>query len=495
MSTVARTAVVAALSLAIASCMVGPDYQRPTITMPARWSEPSPGGGATTPAPSPWWTVYGDRELDVLIERALRANLDLQLAESRIREARASMRASTASLWPNVDLAASAARGGQSTNAPGVSPFGQGGDLGAGTSVQNLFQAGFDANWELDLFGGARRAVEAARADMQGVAFDRDAVALSLIAEVARTYVDLRGDQARLALAQQRRATQQDALALVRSRYAGGFATDADVANAEAQLQSTEAAIPGWETLSSQAIHRLGVLLGEAPGTLTRELATARAPVHAPPEMDAGLPSDLLRRRPDIRRAERQLAAATARIGVATADLYPKFSLGASAGLASFTANDFFNRHSTIWSVGPSITWPIFRGRQIKATIEVRDAQAQQALLAYRQVILIALEDAENSLAACRSERRRHEALAAVLASNQQALAHARALYQGGLTDFRSVLDQQQRTLQAQSDLVQSTTAEWTDVIALYKALGGGLNASSTASTTPSSGQHAEGLH
>lgn len=495
MAMVARAAVVAAASLGIASCMVGPDYRPPTVAMPARWSEPSPGDGATAPVPSRWWTVYGDRELDVLIERALRANLNLQIAESRIREARASMRASTAASWPTVDLAASAARGGQSANAPGVSPFGQGGDLGAGRSVQNLFQAGFDANWELDLFGGTRRSVEAARADMQGVAFDRDAVALSLIAEVARTYVDLRGDQAQLALAQQRRAAQQDTLGLFRSRYAGGLATDVDVADAEAQLHGTEAAIPGWETLSSQAIHRLGVLLGVAPETLTRELAAPRAPVPAPPGIDAGLPSDLLRRRPDIRRAERQLAAATARIGVATADLYPKFSLGASAGLASFTANDFFNRHSAIWSIGPSITWPIFRGRQIKATIEVRDAQAQQALLAYRQVILIALEDVENALAAYRNERRHHEALAAVLASNQQALAHTRARYQGGLTDFRSVLDLQQRTLQAQSDLTQSTTAEWTDVIALYKALGGGWDASSTADTTPSPGQPAEGRH
>lgn len=474
--TCVRLLSVTALAACIAGCMVGPNYQRPAVSVPAQWSEGAGSEQTATSASLPWWKLYGDAQLDGLIQRALNANLDLQRAGYRIREARAMLRQNRAALWPSVDATASAARGQESANAPGVSPFLQGGDLGAGSSLQNLFQAGFDASWELDLFGGTRRSIEAARADAQSIAFERDAVALSLTAEVARTYVDLRSSQAQLALATQSVGIQHEALAMVRSRYAGGLATDVDLAAAEAQLHGAEAAVPGWQTRRKQAMYRLGVLVGEPPETLTGELASNRALSDALPAIEAGLPSDLLRRRPDIQSAERQLAAATARIGVATAQLYPQFSLGASAGLASFTASNFFDPHSVIWSIGPSLTWPIFRGGQIKASIDVRNMQAQQALLTYRQAILTALEDVENALAAYHNEQQRHNALAAALASNRQSLEHTRALYLGGMADFRSVLDQQQRLLQAQGDLERSTAAEWTGQIALYKALGGGWN-------------------
>lgn len=480
----ARTLFVATFGACIAGCMVGPDYRRPDISVPAQWSETSGDAHATTPMPTQWWKLYGDAELDALIERALKANLDLQRTEYRVREARAMLRQNASALWPGVNASAAAARGQESANAPGVSPFAQGGDLGSGASLQNLFQAGFDASWELDLFGGTRRSIEAARAGAQSAAFDRDAAALSLTAEVARAYVDLRSCQTQLDLARQSTRTQHDQLAMVRSRYAGGMANDVDLAAAQAQFHTTEAAAPEWQTQCKQTIHRLGVLLGEPPETLAGELAPVRPLSDALPAIAAGWPSDLLRRRPDIQSSERQLAAATARIGVATAELYPKFSLGASLGLASFTAGSFFDPHSAIWSIGPSMTWPIFRGGQIKATIEVRDMQAQQALLAYRQTILIALEDVENALAAYRNEQQRHEALAAALVSSRQALEHTRALYQGGLADFRGVLDRQQRVLQAQSDLQRSTAAEWTNLIALCKALGGGWNVTSPPTAT-----------
>lgn len=465
---------IATFSAWVAGCTVGPDYRRPDVPMPARWSEPSGGTQVAAPLASQWWKLYGDTELDALIERAIKSNLDLQRAEYRIREARAMLRQNASASWPSVNASISAERGQESENAPGVSPFTQGGDLGSGASLQNLFQAGFDANWELDLFGGTRRSVEASRADVQSAAFDRDAVALSLTAEVARAYVDLRSCQAQLDLAHQAIATQRDALAMVRARYAGGLATDVDLAAAEAQFRNVEAAAPPWQTQCKQTVHRIGVLLGEPPETLIGELAPTKPLNETPPVIAAGLPSDLLRRRPDIQSAERQVAAATARIGVATAELYPKFSLGASLGLASFTAGHFFDPNSTIWSIGPSMSWPIFRGGQIKATIDVRDMQAQQALLVYRQTILIALEDVENALAAYDNEQQRHAGLVAAQVSSQQALAHIRALYQGGLIDFRSVLDEQQRLLQAQSNLQRSTAAEWTDLIALCKALGGG---------------------
>ena len=467
---------VAALAAGLAGCTVGPDYRRPTVPVPAHWSEAAASEHAASPVPADWWKLYGDPKLDALIRRALRANLDLAGAADRMREARAMLRAQRAASWPRVDATAAATRGQASANAPGVSPFAQGGELGSGASPQNLFQAGFDASWELDLFGGTRRAVEAARAEAQGTAFERDAVALSLTAEVARSYVELRDNQTRLALASQSVAVAREMLAMVRSRNAGGLATDLDLAAAEARLHDAEAAVPGWETRCKQAIHRLGVLVGAPPEALDGELAADQPLRDDAPTIAAGLPSDLLRRRPDLRRAERQLAAATARIGVATAELYPRFSLDASAGLASFMASDFADPHSAIWSLGPALSWPIFRAGRIKATIEVRDLQARQALLAYRQAILLALEDVENALASYRGERQRHDRLAAMLGTRRRALDHARALYRGGLSDFRDVLDRQQDVLQAQGELARSTAAEWTDLIALCKALGGGWN-------------------
>lgn len=483
----APAVLVAAVGAMLGGCMVGPDYQRPSIAMPAAWSEPPRTGASTAPGATPWWQDGGDAELDSLIERALRDNLDLQMAEHRIREARSLLQADRSALWPGVDASASAARGQQSANAPGVSPFAQGGDFGSGHALQNLFQVGFDANWELDLFGGTRRSIEAARAEAQGVVFDRDAVALSLTAEVARAYVDLRSAQAQLAIARQDASTRREAWALVHARFVGGLATDGEQATAEAGLHRAEAVPAQWEDQGTQAIHRLGVLLGMPPASLAAELSTVRPLGTAPTADHAGLPSELLRRRPDVQRAERQVAAATARIGVATADLYPKFSLAGSAGLASFTSSHFFSADSTIWALGPSMSWPIFRAGQIRATIEVRDQQAQEALLAYRQAILVALEDVENALAAHRHDQQRHDALAATLAASEQAVARAQSRYQGGLVDYRSVLGQRQQVIQDQRELELGTASLWRDWIALHKALGGswGADTSLTSTTRP----------
>ncbi|HEY2624648.1 MAG TPA: efflux transporter outer membrane subunit [Dyella sp.] len=474
-----RAPAVLAIAIAATACTVGPEYHRPSEPMPAHWSEPNTQGGTHVSVSAQWWSAFGDRELDALIERALQANPSLQLADSRIREARALATASSAHLWPSVDARGSAQRGGQSKNAPGVSPFGQGGELGNGTGVENLFQVGFDASWELDLFGGTRRSVEAAKADAEGVAFDRDAVQLSLVAEVARTYMTLRDAQVQHALAQRDSDLQRDALTLAQARYAGGMATDEDVAQAEAQLRDADAALPPRDAQAEQAIHQLAVLLGTSPGDLASELTQARAFGPMPAAPDADMPSDLLRRRPDLQHAERQVAAATARVGAATAELYPQFSLNASMGLASFTADNFFNRQSTLWSIGPAFSWPVFRHGQIKAMIHVRDEQAQQALIAYRLSILTAMQEVEDALAACQEEHKRHDALVASHAAQMRALAHARALYQGGITDFRAVLDQQQRVLQSESAMEQSLTKQRTDLIALYKALGGGWNGES----------------
>jgi NodT family efflux transporter outer membrane factor (OMF) lipoprotein len=420
-----------------------------------------------------WWKSFNDPELDSLADRAVQANLSVQLAEARLREARARRQIAAAPLWPSLDATGSYTR--QWLDEDLFGPLSAGGHpVVLGQQPQNVFQAGFDASWELDLFGGTRRSIEAARADFEASWYDRGDVMLTLLAEVARNYIDLRGFQKRLEVAHHNLVAQGDTLELTRARYQGGLVSDLDVARAEAQVHSTSAEIPTLETLHKESVHRLGVLLGEAPGALADELSREQPIPMAPPELPANLPAELLRQRPDLRRAERQLAAATARVGVATADLYPKFYLVGTAGLESLSAGSFFSSGSQLWSIGPTMIWPIFRGGQILATIEVRDAQEQQALISYRQAILAALEESENAFVACTRERARQEALNEAVASNQRAVYLATELYTHGLSDFLNVLEAQRNLLQTESEQVQSETAMSLDAVALYKALGGG---------------------
>lgn len=466
----------------LAGCTVTPDYHPPNIDLPARWNAAPQAAFSANAAGVPWWIAFNDPVLDSLIERAVQANPDLQLTEARLREARARRGVASAALAPSLDAKASYARQRDSQNAPGpvlVTPEGQ---VESRTGQpEDLFQAGFDATWEIDLFGGRRRAVEAAQADQDAAAHERGAVLLTLLAEVARNYIDLRGLQQQTASAREQVAAQQDLLTLTRARSIGGLASDLDVARVETSVKELAAQLPALETSTLATVHRLGILLGQLPGALVEELRATRPIPAAPAEFPVGLPSDLLRQRPDLRRAERQLAAASARLGVATADLYPRFSLLATIGLASTAAGDFFSPTSRAWSIGPSMVWPIFRGGQIKATIEVRDAQQQQALIAYRQAILKALEDVENAITAYTRERERRAALADALGASQKAVDLAGSLYRSGLTDFRDVLAAQRHLYQAQSALAQSDVALAGNRVALYKALGGGWEVASVS--------------
>jgi NodT family efflux transporter outer membrane factor (OMF) lipoprotein len=287
----------------------------------------------------------------------------------------------------------------------------------------------------------------------------------------------LRSFQSQLGVARRNLAVQQDALGLTRARYAGGLASELDVARVEAQVAITQSQIPQLETSCKEAVHRLGVLLNETPGALSGELATPTPIPVAPSEIPADLPADVLRQRPDVRRAERQVAAATARVGVATADLYPRVFLLGGAGLDSLAASDFFSADSETWTIGPSISWPIFRAGQIVASIKVHDAQEQQALISYRQAILNALEEVENALVAYTRERSRGEDLAKAVASNKRALTLASQLYTSGLSDFLNVLDAQRSLFQTESEQAQSKAATAVDLVALHKALGGGWEA------------------
>ncbi len=467
-----------ACSLTMVACAPPPTPSPPAPQVPARWSELPRGAVSGSPAGIAWWRSFNDPELDSLVERAIKANLDLQLAEARVREARARQQAAAAAVWPAVDAAASATRERESANAPGPVRVGPGGQIESRPGeAENLFRAGFDANWELDVFGGRRRAVEAAQAALEASAYDRGAVTLTLVAEVACNYIELRGLQQQIAVARASLAALRDLAELTRARDVAGMATELDLARSGAELQLASAGIPPLEAASKEALHSLGVLLAQPPGTLSEELESTGAIPASAAQLPVGMPSDLLRQRPDIRQAERLLAAATARKDAAAADLYPRFSLLGSAGLASASASDFFNHASTAWAIGPSMIWPIFRHGQIVATIEVRDAERQGALIAYRRAILNGFRDVENAIAKLTREQSRRNALGLAVGLNQRAVDLARSRYAGGLADFRDVLDNQLALFRAQRELAVSEAAVALDRVALYKALGGGWDA------------------
>jgi outer membrane protein, multidrug efflux system len=324
------------------------------------------------------------------------------------------------------------------------------------------------------VFGGIRRSIEAADDDLAASEESRRDVLVTLLSEVASNYVQLRGSQRRLTIAYDNIAAQRDAVDLTESRYKAGFTNELDVAQARAQLASTQSQVPLLESAIRQSIYQLSVLLALPPGALVDEL-DKEAPIPAtPPEVPLGLPSDLLRRRPDVRTAERQLAAQTARIGVATADLYPVFSLTGTFGPQVTNFDHILDGKSLAWSVGPSASWPVFDAGRIRANIRVQDALAEQALAIYERTLLTAFQDVESALVAYVNEKVRHQSLSDAVAANQLATDLSTELYSRGLTAFLNVLVSQQALYASEDQLVLSETSTVTDLIALYKALGGG---------------------
>lgn len=469
---------IAGLLLLIGGCTVGPNYQKPDLAVPSKWQEAQQTGIDTRSAElTRWWTSFNDPLLDSLVERAVRSNLDLRLAEARIREARASRGVIAADAWPTINISGSYSRSRASENAFSFSSQGAGGSspfVGSATEPQNLFKTGFDASWEIDVFGGVRRSVEAADATIEANVETRRDVLVTLLGDVARNYIDLRGFQRQLAVARANLKAQQDTLDLTKVRFQAGLASDLDVAQQEGQLNTTAAQIPTLESSLKQAAYRLDVLLGSQPGALWDELSKAGAIPSLPPEVLVGLPSELLRRRPDIRIAERQLAAATAQIGAATADLFPKFSLTGTAGLQSISASDWFTGRSRAWSIGPTVSWPIFDAGRIRANIEVRNAQQEQALAQYEKTILAALGDVETSLVNYSREQARYRSLSDAVAANRRAVEMSNELYIRGLVDFLNVLENQRSLYASENDLAQSEATMASNLVSLYKALGGG---------------------
>ena len=438
-----------------AGCMVGPDYKPQDVNAPAGWV-----GTKNTTSPDTtlleWWTEFNDANLTSLIERAMKSNLDLRQAEERIRQARAASGVAGAGFWPTADVTGSATR---NRNSAGIK--------------SNLFTTGLDAAWELDIFGGTRRNIEAAEADIRASIEDRRDVLVTLVSELAINYVQLRGYQQEIIIAQNNLKSQQQSASVVRKRYEGGFVSALDVANANAQVATTMSQIPLIETSAQQTIYNISVLLGQEPAYLLEELSPASSIPLTPPEVPTGLPSEMLRRRPDIRRAEAQIHSATAQIGVATADLFPKFNLAGSINIQAASLNKLrWDQRS--WSFGPSASWEIFNAGRVSSNIEVQKALQQQAVLTYKKTVLTAIQDVENALIAYTNEQEHHKSLIDAVAANRKAVDLSTQLYVEGQTDFLSVLVAQGSLYSSEDALVQSTRNLSTDLIALYKALGGG---------------------
>jgi NodT family efflux transporter outer membrane factor (OMF) lipoprotein len=366
-----------------------------------------------------------------------------------------------------------------------ISGAGAGTTVVAGPKPHDFWQAGFDATWELDLFGGVRRSIEAADYNLQAAQEDRRDVLITVLGEVATDYIGLRGYQQEIAIAEENLEAQVHTAQVTRKKVEGGLTTELDVANAEAQIATTRSQLAGFESLAQQEIYSLSVLLGQEPLALAEELSPTRKIPVTPPIVPVGLPSELLRRRPDIRRAERQLAAATAEIGVATAQLFPQFSFTGTLTVQGSQFKALGSWGNRFWSFGPSVTWPIFDGGKIWSNIEVQNSVQAQALLTYRSTVLSALQDVENQLTAFSQEQQRRAALADAVAFNQKAVAIARQRYDQGLTDFLNVLVAEQSLYATQDALVQSNRSVGTDLVALYKALGGGWEVGEPPTTQP----------
>ena len=486
-----RTHIVGVLgAILLVGCTVGPNYQQPQTGVPDTFAaaHEAPSTRPTTqvvsttqPAPTvsdAWWRSFNDPILDALIDEAARANLDLRAAEARVREARAARGVVSADWWPDVVGGAGYSRSKGSEN------LGTSGLPGAGEEM-DLWDARFDALWELDVFGRTRRGVEAADADIAASIADRNDVLLTLLAEVARNYVELRGFQRQIDIASENMRSQQGTLELTQAKFRAGLTSDLDVARAEAQVATTASQIPALQAAATQAIHRLSVLLGQQPAALYEQLTPPSMIPAPPPEIPVGLPSELLRRRPDIRRAERSLAAATARIGVATADLFPRFTISGALGLQSDTFKSWGDSASSFWSIGPGVSVPIFNAGRLRSNVAVQRARTDQALAAYEQTVLNSLEEVESALVAYRKEYIRRASLERAVTANQRAVALSQQLYDRGLSTFLDVLDAQRALYVTQDELVRSDALVSSNAVALFKTLGGGWNAEQLQPDSP----------
>jgi NodT family efflux transporter outer membrane factor (OMF) lipoprotein len=482
--------------LVMTGCTVGPNFEPPQTTTPDVFnrtqSAQAPSKAIESEFSPQWWKLFNDPVLDSLEQQLADANLDVAAASARLRQSRAEQRIAGAEEYPTLDGAASYDRergspngilsllgatptGGQPQSASGGTPLGVAPLPGAkGSPAYNLFQFGFDSSWELDIWGRARRGVEAATALSDASYEDRNAILLSARAELARDYIQLRDTQALLQIARQNLEIAHDATRLTQTRVHEGVTTDLDVANAMAQAESIESLIPTLESRSETTINAIGVLLAKEPGALRQTLGESHDVPALPEQVPIGFPSELVQRRPDIRKAEAQLHAATATIGMAKADFYPRISLNGSAGFQSLQLSNLANWASGQFVVGPSITLPIFEGGRLKGTLHLREAQQQEAAIVYKRTVLEAWREVDDALVVYDAEQRRRDRLTAVVSLNQRALSIAQQRYKAGAVDFLDVLNVQKQLLDAESKLEQSRADADANLITLCKVLGGG---------------------
>jgi multidrug efflux system outer membrane protein len=468
----------AGLGLLVGGCItVGPDYVPPKVQVPASFSEaPAPKDSRSERSgDDAWWKNLGDPILESLLAQALESAPDIAEAQARVREARALSGYAGSSRFPVADADGFYTRNLGSENVPtGVPP----GGLGPGLH-SNLWQAGFDASWEIDFFGGVRRTIEASDMNYQAVTEDRADVVLTLLAEVARDYVELRGAQRRIQVARQNLAIERDLEMLTQSLLSAGLAPRQDVLQAQAQVAYTEAAIPALNTDERAAAYRIAALIGRPFTEIVAQLSIPGPIPHVLTDVPVGLPSDLLRRRPDVRAAERRIAAANARIGVAKADLYPHFSLTGVAGIESLNFSSFFSGSSGYYQIGPGISWRIFDAGKIRFQVLAESARTDAAAVAYRRTVLDAFRDVETALVAYADAQSRREKLAAESAADADATEIAKLLYGRGVESFLPILDAERSLYAADDELAQSERDSALALIALYKSLGGGWPAAS----------------
>jgi NodT family efflux transporter outer membrane factor (OMF) lipoprotein len=450
---------------------VGPDYVEPQPEVPDAWHQQiveQVAAGAQAPLQS-WWTAFDDPVLNRLIERARSGSLDLKTAAARVRAARASLAIASGARLPALEGGGQASRTQQSDDGwlQQVAPDG-------GFEAQNLYELSLDASWEIDLFGRIRRSVESARAGYEStVEMQRD-VMVTLFAEVASNYIQVREYQNRLIFAQQNIETQTAALDLARERYGSGLSSELDVVQAQTTLGITQAALPQLRTGRDQALNRLAVLLGVEAGSLRGEFSGAAAVPSPAARVALGLPIDVVRQRPDIRAAERRLAAQTAQIGVATAALYPEFTLSGFVGLQSRSSQDLFNSGSELWGVSLPVSWNLYAGNRIRSNIQLQKELTEQRLLEYRQSVLEALAEVESALSAYNNEVQRLAALRTATDATRKGAHLALVQYDTGLTDYNNVMTMQRDLFQFQEALVNGEARVAMELVALYKAVGGG---------------------
>jgi len=461
-------------TIGLEGCAVGPDYTSPETSAPATWHSKIEGGLVAEESDprilASWWTTLEDPDLSRLVDRAVAGNLDLKRAKARVRQARAGIGSAKAGYLPSLDGTGSATWSRASK------------DTGTGKSSE-VYAAGLDAGWEADIFGGVRRSVDSAEADLQASEEDLRDVLVSLLAETALDYVQVRAYQARISAIEATLKAQEETYQLTVWRNQAGLGDELAVQQARYNLETTRSALPALRQGLEEALNSIAVLIGEEPGKVHGDLEKAK-PIPAPPSKVAvGIPADVVRRRPDIRRAERELASQTARIGVAVSELYPKLTLNGSFNAEAFRLSDL---SSGLWTVsgGPRLSWAIFNGA-IRPNIEIQSALQEQALIAYRSTILNCLQEVENALNAYAEEKHRNEALRAGTTAAQEAATLAQHEYQAGLTDFNSVLDAERSFRNLQDQSIQSSAAETSALIRLYKALGGGW-APTTIAQAPS---------